>query len=289
MVKYIKDQICPGGVTVRGIKLIATDLDGTFLRDDKRISDENIKALNKAVEAGVYFVPSTGRGLHTMPESVMSLECIRYIITSNGAAIVDLKESKTIYKKQMDAKKACEIIKFGLASGIMVEIFVDGRAYTLKKFSEDFCSYGVNPRFVQWIFDTRTLVDSFDEIVKNDTTVENINLIFTDMNQRVETYRYILDNFDVEITNSIGNNLEIGSKGCSKGEALEFLVGVLGINMSEVMSLGDNDNDRDMIKRSGIGIAVNNADERLKDSAGYIVASNNDNGFAEAVNRFVLA
>ena len=170
----------------------------------------------------------------------------------------------------------------------MVEIFVDGRAYTLERFSRDFCSYGVNPRFVKWIFDTRTLVDSFDDIIKNDTTVENINLIFADMSQRVEMYNRILENFEVEITNSIGNNLEIGSRGCSKGEALEFLTDMLGINMSEVMSLGDNDNDRDMIKRSGIGVAVDNADERLKSGAAYIAAGNNDNGFAEAVYRFVL-
>ena len=58
--------------------------------------------------------------------------------------------------------------------------------------------------------------------------------------------------------------------------------------MSEVMCLGDNDNDRDMIRRSGIGIAVKNADEKLKNSAGYIVSSNNEDGFAEAVERFVL-
>ena len=132
------------------------------------------------------------------------------------------------------------------------------------------------------------MVESFDNIIKNDTTVENINLIFTDMNHRVETYNYISEKYNVEITNSIGNNLEIGAKGCSKGEALEFLAGLLGINMSEVMCLGDNDNDRDMIRRSGIGIAVKNADEKLKNSAGYIVSSNNEDGFAEAVERFVL-
>ena len=77
------------------------------------------------------------------------------------------------------------------------------------------------------------MVESFDSIIKNDTTGENINLIFTDMNQRVETYNYISEKYNVEITNSIGNNLEIGAKGCSKGEALEFLAGLLGITMAE--------------------------------------------------------
>lgn len=287
MVKYMK-EICHGGIVLGKVKLIATDLDGTFLTDDKHISQNNMKALKAAVEKGVLFVPATGRGLFTMPESVMELDCFRYIITSNGAAIEDMKDKRTIYKKQLDSDLTRDIIKYGLDLGIMVEIFIDGRAYTLEKFNKDLVGYGVNPKFVNWLRDTRTMVESFDNILKNDTTVENINLIFTDMNQRVETYNYILEKYNVEITNSIGNNLEIGAKGCSKGEALEFLAGLLGINMSEVMCLGDNDNDRDMIRRSGIGIAVKNADEKLKNSAGYIVSSNNEDGFAEAVERFVL-
>ena len=285
MVKYMK-EICHGGIVLGKVKLIATDLDGTFLTDDKHISQNNMKALKAAVEKGV--LPATGRGLFTMPESVMELDCFRYIITSNGAAIEDMKDKCTIYKKQLDSDLTRDIIKYGLDLDIMVEIFIDGRAYTLEKFDKDLVGYGVNPKFVNWLRDTRTMVESFDNILKNDTTVENINLIFTDMNQRVETYNYISEKYNVEITNSIGNNLEIGAKGCSKGEALEFLAGLLGINMAEVMCLGDNDNDRDMIRRSGIGIAVKNADEKLKSSAGYIVSSNNEDGFAEAVERFVL-
>ncbi len=270
------------------IKLIATDLDGTFLTDDKRISVKNMQALKEAVEAGVLFVPATGRSLFTMPDTVMALDCLHYIITSNGAAVDDMTTGKTIYKNQLDSCLTRNIINHGLGLGIMVEIVIDGRTYTLEKFSRDLVGYGANPKFIKWLKDTRTVVETFDEIIKNDTTVENINLVFTDMAQRVETYSYISKNFDVEVTNSIGNNLEIGPKSCSKGEALEFLAGKLGINMSEVMSLGDNNNDWDMIRRSGIGVAVGNADKRLKESAAYITSGNNDDGFAEAVYRFVL-
>lgn len=270
------------------IKLIATDLDGTFLTDDKRISERNIRALKEAVDSGIVFVPATGRGLFTMPESVMKLDCLHYIITSNGAAIEDIKKGTTIYKKQLDSDLTRDIISYGLNLGIMVEIFIDGRAYTLNKFSRDLVGYGVNPRFVNWLIDTRTMVENFDKIIENDTTVENINLIFTDMRQRVEAYDHISGNYDVEVTNSIGNNLEVGAEGCSKGEALEFLARSLGITMSEVMSLGDNDNDRDMIERCGYGIAVGNADEKIKNSAKYIVSGNNCDGFAEAVYKFAL-
>lgn len=286
MVKYKIDVF--GGETVGKIKMIATDLDGTFLTDDKRISEANIKAVQDAVKSGIVFVPATGRGLYTMPENVLKLDGIRYIITSNGASVIDRRAEEVIYKKQISGEMAAEIVGHGLDIGIMAEVFVGGRAYTLKRFAEDFISHGVNPRFVQWMFDTRILIDKFDDVLKKDTEVENINLIFTDNGLRRETYDFILNNFDTEITNSIGNNLEVGAKDCSKGEALEFLADMLKINMSDVMSLGDNSNDRDMIERAGVGVAVKNADENIKRSADCVVSSNNDSGFAEAVYRFAL-
>ena len=66
---------------MKKIELIATDLDGTLLTDDKRISKVNLKAINDAVDAGIYFVPSTGRALYTIPENVLSLEGVKYVIT----------------------------------------------------------------------------------------------------------------------------------------------------------------------------------------------------------------
>ena len=69
------------------VKLIASDLDGTLLRNDKSISEETGKALEKAREAGIYFVPSTGRALEAVPVEVMALPGVEYVITSNGAAV----------------------------------------------------------------------------------------------------------------------------------------------------------------------------------------------------------
>ena len=143
MVKYKIDVF--GGETVGKIKMIATDLDGTFLTDDKRISEANIKAVQDAVKSGIVFVPATGRGLYTMPENVLKLDGIRYIITSNGASVIDRRAEEVIYKKQISGEMAAEIVGHGLDIGIMAEIFVGGRAYTLKRFAEDFISHGVNP------------------------------------------------------------------------------------------------------------------------------------------------
>ena len=273
---------------MKQIKMIVTDLDGTLLTDDKRISEPNLQAIHNAVSRNIYFVPATGRTLHTLPENILELDCVNYIITSNGAAIVNIKTGETVYKKQLSSKTGADIIDFAEKLGVMVEIFIDGRAYVLKKFTDDLVYYGVNPKFVKWYMDTRNVVDKYDYLLKNDTTLENINIIFNDFDKKVEMQELLTSSFEVEITNSIGNNLEVGEKGCSKGTAIEELIKIFGLKMDEIMCLGDNANDFDMIKRAGLGIAMDNGEEQVKAVADYIARSNNSDGFAEAVYKFVL-
>ena len=273
---------------MKKIRLIATDLDGTLLTDDKRISDGNMKAISEAVKQGIFFVPATGRSLYTMPENVLNVPGLRYAVTSNGAAVMDVINKTAVYKKQLDTLTAKNVVKVGLDMGIMVEIFVNGKAYTLSKYMGSLVEYGVNPRFVGWLIDTRTVVNDFSEVLKKDVTVENINLIYTNLEQRMVTYDYLQKNFDVEITNSLGYNLEVGAKGCSKGDALEHLSALLGFGMENVLCLGDNDNDRDMLRRAGISVAMENAHDIVKKEAAFVAKNNNDDGFAEAVRKFAL-
>ena len=273
---------------MKKIDIIATDLDGTLLTDDKQISDGNRMAMEKASAEGIYIVPATGRALYTMPECVMELDCIKYAVTSNGAAIVDIKTGETLYKNQMDHITAEKIINYGLDMDIMVEVFTNGRAYTLKRYMKELVAYGVNPRFTEWLKDTRDTVESFSEILNKDTTVENINLIFADMDKRNEMLEYLLTCPEVELTNSIANNLEVGVKNCSKGATLEILAGMLGTDMSRVMCLGDNDNDCDMLKRAGISIGMENGQDCVKHGVTYVAKNNNADGFAEAVYKFAL-
>ena len=113
-------------------------------------------------------------------------------------------------------------------------------------------------------------------------------MIYTDLSKRVETHSYLTRNLEVEVTNSLGYNLEVGAKGCSKGEALEALAKKLSIDMGKVMCLGDNDNDRDMLRRAGISIAMANADNTLKENVTYVSKGNNEDGFAHAVYKYAF-
>ena len=88
------------------VKLIASDLDGTLLRNDKSISEETGKALEKAREAGIYFVPSTGRALEAVPVEVMALPGVEYVITSNGAAVYSVSGGTRIYESLVPGRSS---------------------------------------------------------------------------------------------------------------------------------------------------------------------------------------
>lgn len=272
---------------MKNIKLIATDLDGTFLTYNKEISNKNMKAVKKIINSGIYFVPATGRALNTMPLNVIKMGGFDYLITSNGAAITEMKTGKIIYKNQLKSGIAKTIVDYAVKNNIMVEVFVNGNAYTMRRYMDNLVSHGVKERFVKWYIDTRNVVEEYEYLLDNEELVENINLILPEKDRRVEIQEKLLTISDIEITNSIDNNIEIGSKGCSKAAALSALTEILGIKMEEVMSFGDNYNDLDMIVKSGLGIAVSNGEEVIKLKADYITKSNDDDGFAEAVNKFL--
>ena len=85
------------------IKLIALDLDGTTINNDRVISRRNREALEKASEQGVKVVIATGRPFSALPEDVFEMKGVRYVLTSNGAAITDLEKGETIYRNCLSA------------------------------------------------------------------------------------------------------------------------------------------------------------------------------------------
>ena len=94
------------------ISMVATDLDGTLLLQNKHISKRTYAALKKANENGVHIVIATGRSFSALPESIFKIDGVRYVVTSNGANIVDLKDEKVIYRNCIDAVQIPKIIDF---------------------------------------------------------------------------------------------------------------------------------------------------------------------------------
>lgn len=271
------------------IKLIALDLDGTTLNDDKHISAANKAALEEAVENGVNVVIATGRAFCALPDDVFKVKGIQYVLTSNGAAITDLRTGKTIYENCIAPHAVEEAVAVFRQHDFMVEAFTDGGAFIDCKIYDGMKNSQFGYRHVEYVLETRKPVDDiYDFILEHKEHIENLNVVFEHQKDRT-MMRGILGGIpDSTLTSAFDNNLELGGATTSKAGALLELGKLLDVTADEMMAVGDSPNDMAMMEIAGMPVAVGNAKPEVKAIAKYISATNKEDGVAEAVRKFVL-
>ena len=112
-----------------GIKLIAFDLDGTFLDSKKNIPPDNIRALEEAAAKGVVIVPATGRIVGGVPQQIRELPFIRYYVTANGAFVYDALEDKAVARAEIPLEEALSLLRYEDGLGIPYDCYQDGWGY----------------------------------------------------------------------------------------------------------------------------------------------------------------
>ena len=273
------------------IKLIATDLDGTFVDDRKQLIAENVQAFKECAEQGIQIVPTTGRTIVGIPEEIRNLPGVRYVITSNGATIADLQSGEIISSRLMSAETVLRIMELARDSedDIMYDAYVDGVGYTKQEFWDNLLHYVPNPAVLDLVRKTRKPVpDSIEHIRSLGADIEKINLFFVTEDARVRMRSVLADIPEVIVSSSLPNNLEINAAGADKGGALFRLAKLLGIRQEETMAFGDGENDISMLRMAGFGVAMENAEEHVKAVANHITVTNNEAGVAVALRKFVL-
>ena len=272
------------------ISMVATDLDGTLLLQNKHISKRTYATLKKANENGVHIVIATGRSFSALPESIFKIDGVRYVVTSNGANIIDLKDNEVIYKNCIDAAQIPKIIDFLKGRPYILEVFTGGKAYMSKSDYDKFRSRTIDFRPIEYVLQTRIpIADIFEFTSKNASAIENININFDRLSDKPKAYEELLKFDNITVTTSFDFNLEIGGNTTSKGDALNFLTHMLGLTSKNVLSIGDNPNDSSMLGFSEIAVAVENAHEDIIKLADHITSSNDEDGVAKAVEKFVLS
>lgn len=273
-----------------GIRLVAFDLDGTVLDDEKCLPERNRRALAACVERGILIVPCTGRLATGIPREILDIG-VRYAVTINGGAVCDLKEDCVLDLQLLDKTTALAVMKLARQRPrVMCDAYADGRAISEVRYYDHLEQFGIPPAICRMIRQTRVKVPDMEEYLNRpDVNVNKINMYFADGAER-ELLREQLRQFpDILVTSSVVNNLEINGAGASKGPALGRLAGLLGIDMCDTMAFGDGDNDYSMIEMAGIGVAMENGEERLRAAADYVTGSNNDAGVAQAVEKLILS
>ncbi|MBQ3466555.1 MAG: HAD family phosphatase [Firmicutes bacterium] len=271
------------------IKLIALDLDGTTLNKESKLSEGNRRALQAAADKGVNIVVATGRPYCALPKEILEFDPVRYVLTSNGARIIDLHEGKALYENCIAPHAVEAAVEMLKPLDYVLETFVDGVAYIEGWYYRQVEETQKCFRNVEYILNTRHPVDDFyGFMLENKDRLENINVNFEDLSVKPAMKEKLETLPDVTITSSFDHNLEIGGATTSKAEALRQMGNLLGIDRSEMMAAGDSPNDMAMLKVAGVAVAVGNAKPELKEIADFIAPDHDDDGVAAAVEKYVL-
>ena len=273
----------------KNIKLVALDLDGTTFDSAGDISAENVRALEEAAAKGVHIVVSTGRSYASLPDHIKCVKGIEYAITSNGAHVNIMATGGQIYSDFLDPAAVREVARLKTATNADIEVFIDGRAYVDQSYYDDVKENGCvyrNADYVLW--SRRPVPDVTALMLEHSAEIENVNFIWPTLEMLEKARPEIEAIENATITSSFPNNLEVGGPDTSKKTALTWLLGELGIGADELMCCGDAPNDIAMVEMAGIGVAVANAWGGLRDHADWITGSNDDNGIAMVIDKFIL-
>ncbi len=270
------------------VKIIFTDLDGTLLNSDKHISEANLKALYTAAEHGVLVVPATGRFYNGMPEEVRTLPFLRYAVTVNGAEVYDRETDTVLYRAEIDLPTAERVYDVLETLPVIFDCYMDGWGYMDRRLYERMGEFIPDPRMSAAARAARTPVEDFRAFLREkNRSLQKIQMFFLDAGERERDWRLLTETFpELNVTSSVGHNVEINAKEADKGTALRFLCGYLGIPTREAMAFGDGSNDRGMLEAAGVGVAMGNAAPVLRAAADFVTDTNDRDGVAKAIARF---
>lgn len=271
------------------IQLIALDLDRTTLNSQGKLSKANYNALSQAIKNGVHVCIASGRAFDTLPSDVLSVPGIEYAITSNGAAVYNIKTKERI-KSYLLTENAIDIImNICKKYPVTYEAFINGVAYTGKEYIDNPDKFGATQRSIDYVLSTRTLKDDIvGFIYENKNRLDCIDIIVNNdelKNTIINEIKTATN--EVYITSSIKQLIEISYKDAGKKSGLEFLSNYLNISRENIAAFGDADNDFDMIKYAGVGIAMENASSHLLEVADYTTLHHDNDGVAYAFKNII--
>ena len=260
------------------IKLIVTDIDGTILPYDGIFRQGVLDCIRELDEKGVKVVLATGRMHSSTTPIAKKLGLSTPIISYQGGLIKDC-DGKTLYQSNLDKDVAKEIIVWARENDIHLNLYIDDKLYVEK--DDDIIKFYIKGKFVDYT------VCSFDDL-----EIDNVNkLLAIDIKnpQKVTKWENILKKKypQLYIVKSTPYFCEIGSRGAKKSKGVEFLRNYWGLKEEEVMTIGDQDNDIDLVQCGGVGVSMGNGTDSLKKCADYITDNVDNDGFVKAVEKFV--
>ena len=274
--------------------LFAFDLDGTLLDDRKHLPDENRTALCAAAAAGIVLVPATGRILQALPEELLQLGLFRYFIFANGASVYDLQENRTLFSACIEPELAAEVCSYMDTLPVLYDCYRGEWGYmTAWMYEAAPAFFETEPEILKLVRRLRKPVPELKEnILAMGKPLEKLQMFFRPehMDERARELIELPKRFPMlQATSSLRNNIEINSIHAGKGRALRELCLQLGLDREDTVAFGDGLNDLDMLVFAGRGVAMANADLRVKEKADAVTEENNGSGVGKEIFRLLQA
>lgn len=271
-------------------KLIVVDMDGTLLNTNHEVSKETRETLAKAMEKGVKVGIATGRIYPSARYYGNLLGLSTPIIACNGAIVKDEEKGEIIFSDTMQKDDVIKIINICKENNIYFHFYDHDRFYIERERynSLDFQDWTFKESMEDQVGITQ-LEDAIGYVEKNNIDVLKITILDEDMDKLENIRNQISQISTIEIDKSWYNNMEIMNKEVSKGKGIEALAKKLGIEKDEIIAFGDNYNDLSMKDYVKTFVAMENGVDSVKEKADYVTASNDENGVAKGIKKFVLA
>lgn len=286
-------------------KLIAIDIDGTLLNSYGEVTEKNKQAIQKALDKNIEVVLASGR----MPKAILpiasEINANKYLISGNGATIYDIQNDEIIYNNYMPKKKVLEIIDICEKNSMFYNIYTNTSVLTKSLNYNVLYYYNENKKNpedkkikINVINDLKEYIENYDgEDFLKFTICDNDSVVFKRIINKLKTIRdidvlevshmsrkiikYGTEEFEISYFYT-----EVSNKNVNKWTAIERLIESLNICKEEVMAIGDNINDKEMIENAGIGVITGNSSPVMKKIADEVVASNDESGVAEAIEKY---
>jgi len=260
------------------IRLIALDLDGTLIDHEQKFSPRVMRTIAQAQEQGIAITLATGRSPLATRSFAEALNINVPLICYQGGLIAE-SDGRVLHRIALDHNLAAKVITLAQSRGWHATLFQDGRMY-LTEFRHPVEFYGglLNPS-VQLVPDLNALLDHDPDKVLI-VAEGNGDEIYAEMHARFDDQMQIVRSHELFI--------EANPLGVDKGTGLAWLAGYLGVPQSQVMAVGDQDNDTPMVAWAGLGVAMGNGSVSCKAAADWIAPPISKDGAAVAIERFAL-
>ncbi len=265
-------------------KMIVSDFDGTLVQGDGNVSEKNIKAINEYIDAGGIFVISTGRVPAAILSRARELGLKGLISCCQGTIILDIESGNMLFDQRLPEKTTIDACREMEKLGLHIHAYDLWEYYSniqdemlmyYEKITETKASLVLNEKLSDFL------------LKKKMGAYKLLAMVLPEDNAKIVAKLKEANIPDCDITKSAKFLVEIVNDKCSKGSAVSFLSKHYGIEIEKTVGIGDNYNDISMIEAVGLGVAVANAEDALKQRADYVCENSNEqSAIAEVIEKF---